>query len=125
LAAAEQRVGHRLDRQHGEFLSHTNGWPGFYLDSSLLSADDLGAADEGLDAFYAEAPPVPPRDEIYPISANPHSATTFAIWRAGPDTAGGRPVLWLPWADTEPYANFADYFEMVFQAYEEIAAEAV
>ena len=42
LTAAEARLGHPLDPQHREFLSYGNGWPDFYLGSSLLGTDELG-----------------------------------------------------------------------------------
>lgn len=127
IAAAESRLGHPLDPMHREFLSYGNGWPEFYLDSTLLSTDDLGHGDtwaelnENLDAFYSsldESSVVPPRQQIYPISNDPADPSIFAIWKDGPLNNGGHPVLWLPWQDTEPYDNFFDFFRFVYQRYE-------
>jgi hypothetical protein len=127
IAAAEQRLGHPLDDQHKEFLSYGNGWPEFYMGSTLLGTEELGQGmtwaqiNEGLDAFYSslEDPnAVPPRNQIYPISFDPGSATAFAIWKDGPITDGGHPVLWLPYPDTEPYDNFFEFFRMAYQEYE-------
>jgi len=129
LAAAEARLGHPLDPQHREFLSYGNGWPDFYLGSSLLGTDELGHGptwddiNRTLDAFYAALPqpaPVPPRDQIYPISHAEDSSSIFAIWIHGPRTDGGHPVLWLPWEEgTEPYENFFEFFRATYQDYEE------
>lgn len=127
IAAAEQRLGHPLDPQHKEFLSSGNGWPEFYMGSALLGTEELGQGmawaevNDELDAFYSslEDPAVvPPRDQIYPISFDPGGSTIFAIWKDGPVTDGGHPVLWLPWSDTEPYENFFEFFRMVYQEYE-------
>jgi hypothetical protein len=128
LRAAEERLGHPLDAQHREFLSYGNGWPEFYLDTSLLSTEDIGQGEawaevnRGLDAFYGALDAnsgIPPREEIYPISHDPHDATVFAIWLGGPETDGGHPVLWLPWPDTDPYSNFFEFFSFVYREHEE------
>jgi hypothetical protein len=133
IAAAEQRLGHALDPQHKEFLSYGNGWPEFYMGNTLLSTEELGQGmawaeiTETLDAFYSslEDPSVvPPRSQIYPFSFDPGAATVFAIWKDGPVTDGGHPVLWLPAVDTEPYENFFDFFRMVYQEYEDELPES-
>jgi hypothetical protein len=133
LAAAEQRLGHALDPQHKEFLSYGNGWPEFYMGNALLGTEELGQGmawaevTETLDAFYSalEDPSlVPPRAQIYPFSFDPGAATVFAIWKDGPVTDGGHPVLWLPAVDTEPYENFFDFFRMVYQEYEDELPES-
>jgi hypothetical protein len=128
IIAAETRLGHPLDPMHREFLSYGNGWPEFYLGTTLLGTDDLGHGstwaelNESLDAFYSslDSPDVvPPRQQIYPISHDRVDASIFAIWKDGPVNNGGHPVLWLPWLDTEPYDNFFDFFRSVYQEYEE------
>lgn len=128
LRAAERRLGHPLDPQHRALLGNGNGWPEFYLDSALLSTDELGHGErwgdinENLDAFYEALPGptefVPPREEIYPITHDYSSASVFAVWLAGPITDGGYPVLWLPWQDSEPMDNVFEFFRMVYQEYE-------
>lgn len=130
LASAEARLGHALDPVHRAFLSYGNGWPDFYIDSDLLGTEDLGQGpiwerlQNDLDAFYAslEGPyhNVPPRDQIYPISFNPEEPSIFAIWTNGPASGnGGHPVAWLPWADTDPYDDFFEFFAVTYQDYEE------
>lgn len=127
LAAAERRLGHPLDPMHREFLGYGNGWVDFYLRNSLLSAEELGQGeawqqlDAQLEAFYEEVEgldDVPPRQQIYPISFDPHGSSIFAIWLGGPVTGGGHPVLWLPWPDTEPYNNFFEFFAFVYHSHE-------
>jgi hypothetical protein len=127
-----QRLGHTLDAQHKEFLSYGNGWPEFYLGSALLDTEELGQGmawaqiNGELEAFYSslEDPTVvPPREQMYPFSFDPGGSTIFAIWKDGPVTDGGCPVLWLPWSDTEPNDNFFEFFRMVYQEYEAELAE--
>ncbi|HEX7304059.1 SMI1/KNR4 family protein [Lentzea sp.] len=126
LDAAERRLGFPLDPQHRAFLGSGDGWPGFYLDNTLLSAEQIGegfawdALTEALDAFYGELgdpSAVPPKEEIYPITFDQGGGSIFAIWTQGPIVNGGHPVLWLPWPDTEPYDNFFDFYRMVYQEY--------
>jgi hypothetical protein len=128
LVAAERRLGHPLDPMHREFLSYSNGWVDFYHKNSLLRADEIGQGDTwrelngGLEAFYEAVDgldDVPPREQIYPISFDPHGSSVFAIWLGGPVTGRGRPVLWLPWADTERYNNFFEFFGAVYGFHEE------
>lgn len=128
LRTAESRLGRPLDAQHRDFLHHGNGWPEFYLSSSLLSAEQLGdgpawvEANLILDIFYGELDeghPYPSRAEVYPITHDESGRNVFAIWSNGPKSAGGAPVFWFPWSDTEPYDNFFEFFRMVYQEYEE------
>jgi hypothetical protein len=126
LDAVERRLGHPLDPQHRAFLGFGNGWSSFYMDNTLLSAEQLGegfaweALTEALDAFYGELgdpSAVPPKEEIYPITFDQDGSSIFAIWIKGPIVNGGHPVRWLPWPDTEPYDNFFDFYRMVYQEY--------
>lgn len=128
LAEAERRLGHELDPQHREFLGFGDGWPDFYLGTDLLGTGDLGQGpvweeiNATLDAFYAALPEhssAPPREEIYPISHHEGSSSVFVIWRGGPESDGGRPVVWLPEGEgSATYENFFQFYRAVYQSYE-------
>ncbi|MCP2166582.1 SMI1/KNR4 family protein [Goodfellowiella coeruleoviolacea] len=127
IVAAERRLGDALDPQHRDFLSYANGWPEFYLGSTLLSTEQLGQGqtweelNQTLDAFCSslgDPSVIPPRNQIYPITYPEEGSSIFAIWKDGPVTDGGHPVLWLPWRDSEPYDNFFEFFRVTYQEYE-------
>ncbi|GAA2788059.1 SMI1/KNR4 family protein [Saccharopolyspora taberi] len=133
LTAAEARLGHPLDPQHRAFLGYGNGWPDFHLGGSLLSTEELGqgpAWDEIdnniLNPYYEALPPeagfIPPRDQIYPITFDEGSTSVFAIWKDGPVTDGGLPVLWFPWPESgDPHTdNFFGLFRDIHRQYEKM-----
>lgn len=128
IAAAEARLGHPIDAQYREFLRYANGWPEFFYDSCLLGTNDLGTgelwqhANDNLDVFYESLPeghPHPPRNEVEPISADPYGSDVFAIWRTGELHNGGHPVIWYPAEDSEPLADFFEFFSYAYQVHKD------
>ena len=123
LAAAEARLGHALDPLHAELLLAANGWPHTVLvDGTLFGTDELGQAElwnvavEGIEIAYDEAAygepgdEWPPQEEIYVIAAFPFERHIVAIWRNGPLTNGGHPVLWFDGEITERWDNVAQWW---------------
>lgn len=111
VQAAESRLGFALDSQHAALLREGDGWVNAFGMGDLLSSAELGAgprwklANDVLDDFYLAAPAGthPPREQLYPI----HTSTqdVFVIWRGGPVTQDGHPVLWIGGGLVDQWAN--------------------
>lgn len=117
LAAAEQRLGHPLDALHREVLTVADGWPQVFVHTDLMSTDHLGAPGlwqdtRDLIASLEEDWPrgyVPPVADLDVIGASASSTDMFLLWRTGPVTDRGHPVLWLGSGQVvERWANLAD-----------------
>lgn len=53
LAAAEQRIGHRLPAQYRQLLAIANGWDLYFRGTSLLGTEDIGQGQAWHDAHHA------------------------------------------------------------------------
>lgn len=124
LAEAGQRLGVELDGQHRDLLRHVNGWPLFFTYTDLLGTDELGAGSlwqkgrELLDLYYLEAPvpsDFPARYELLPIAVGEMVTDVFVLWMNGPETDGGRPVLWLAGEEVDRWSNVREWLLSVNQ----------
>lgn len=124
LADAERRLGSSLDGQHRDLLRHGNGWPLFFTYCDLLGTAELGEGtlwDKGqelLDLHFSEAPvpsDFPARDDLMPIAVGDMVTDVFALWRTGPETSGGRPVLWLAGEEVDRWDNVREWLLSVNQ----------
>ncbi|GAB2568497.1 hypothetical protein GCM10027167_89640 [Nocardia heshunensis] len=100
LAAAEERLGRRLDPVHRQLLEVADGWPEFDGSRNLLGTADIGrsaawgSAQEMIE-IYAETAgdtmfgwPADPADAV-PICEYSHS-TAFVVMTDGPDHVAGQ-----------------------------------
>lgn len=97
-----------------------NGWSGSLPEMARRCSPEWAEANLIIDTFYLEleeGADYSPRGEVYPIGHDEGGSSVFAIWRNGPVSAGGHPVYWYPWSDTEPYENFFDFFRWTYQFY--------
>jgi hypothetical protein len=132
LAQAEQRLGHQLDPIHREFLTYANGWPEFFQDVQLLSAEELGQGSlwargqKLLDTYFEDGPlsaqNFPLRTELQPIAVGTETIDIHVLWLTGPIVEGGHPILWLAGEEIDRWANFPEYFRSIY-AYLERALE--
>ncbi|WP_182112977.1 MULTISPECIES: SMI1/KNR4 family protein [unclassified Actinotalea] len=118
LAGAEGRLRHALDPIHRELLTYANGWSAMFVDTDLLSTEQLGAdglweqTRDLLKDLEEDWPPgyLPPVDQLEIIGASTVTSDLFLLWTAGPVTGGGRPVLWLGAGQiVQQWANVADF----------------
>lgn len=123
LLEAERRLGHRLDPQYRAFLQHANGWPSFFVDVSLLGADELGQGElwekgqETLDIFYQEAlppPGFPKRADLVPLAVAVHSVDVHVLWRSGAGTGVASGILWLAGEEVDRWPTFDEYFRSMY-----------
>lgn len=124
LHDAEARLGFVLDPQHAALLREADGWAGFG-DGDLLAAADLGGgplwqrANAILDRVYRDAPPgtCPPRAHVYPIHTS--DGRVAVVWRRGPGTDGGQPVLRLGGGSVEQWPNVFAFCRHVLEQHED------
>lgn len=132
LLAVENRLGATLDKQHTDLLRHVNGWPLFFTYADLLGTDEIASgklwsrAQELLDLFFSEAPipqGIPARDELVPVAVSELVTDVFVLWRTGPETHGGRPILWLAGEEVDRWANTREWLLSVNQYLRDDIAE--
>jgi len=113
LLQLESSLGFSLDMQHRQLLATINGWPDILSDISVLSTAELGVGDawervsQLLGLYYSESIPedFPLVGELFPIAVSRYQNDVFAIWRNGPLTRGGRPVIWIANDEIERFDN--------------------
>lgn len=120
--AAGARLGHPLDAIHRELLTYANGWPELFVHTDLLSTEELGAPGMWTDtqdviaSVEEDWPPgyAPPASELETIGASRLTTDVFMVWREGPLTGGGRPIIWFGSGQMiERWHNAADFMRSV------------
>lgn len=132
IREAEERIGFALDPLHKRLLQTGNGWPGTLITTGdLLGTGELGASSAWStavarldDSYRRGAATAPPREEIYPIAAFWDTPEVAAIWREGPVTDGGHPVLWFDVAVTRSWPNLWEWWTDMLRSRREIVAVA-
>ncbi|GAB3586201.1 hypothetical protein GCM10027445_64680 [Amycolatopsis endophytica] len=124
--------GDSLDAQYRDFLGYADGWAEFFRDVYLLGTGDLAggpAVDAGerlLDGYFrrAEVPAdFPEKKDLIPIAVGTEDIDVFVLWRTGPVTEGGHPVLWLADEEIDRFANFREFFLSIHEHLKRSLAE--
>ena len=116
LNEAESALKLDLDPRYAQFLSHANGWKGFYQTVDLFGTNDL-AGSEDMMAALELAQAVEENvliaagvtvAQILPIAWTRHDLDLFALTL--PSSSNPGEVLWFAGSLIERFANFDDYF---------------
>lgn len=132
IAATEARLGFSLDPLHSRLLQTGNGWPGTLVThGDLFGTAELGPSDPWLasearldEANRRDLPTMPPRAEIYPIGAFWDTPEVIAIWRNGPITDGGHPVLWFNVGLTHTWPNLWEWWTDMLRSRRDVVEAA-
>lgn len=116
LAAAEEHLGFPLDPQYRKFLSHADGWRGFYQDVDLFGTEELRGGSrmqEALDVLdevdFDSLPTEFAKSDLLPIGYSRTQREVLLLLR--PDSAAAGMVLWSGVYEIARYPNFDEFFQ--------------
>lgn len=115
LLACERALGVTLDRKYRAFLTHANGWRGFYQTVDLFGTDELvggGLFDHARRMLQVGSSDTPESSRIQvaailPIAATWQDRDLFVLSTVGDSTGQ---VIWLAGEEVDRFLDFEEFF---------------
>jgi hypothetical protein len=117
IAAAEQKLGYRLDERYRQFLQHANGWRSFFQDVDIFGTEDL-TGGEVMDAAMAQLAAIDPgtfKDNVgvemaamLPVGASTRQPDMFLLGLPRSSVPGA--VIWFAGYLIERFPSFDEFY---------------